>query len=149
MVRVVDEGLFPQPRAALWKFLDLHLQDESIHAIHPAVLDQRTLRTDGEEVRLTRTLQARGRAKAVGWKITAHRPDWQKWEIVEAPEGPMAVGSYLLNRYTEVPGGTQVASEADITLTGIPRLFQRRILRRVFDDLDREDLAYLAAHPIE
>ena len=147
MVRLVDEGVFPRSREQLWKFLDLHTADDVIHSIHRGVLDQRTLSTSGEEILLARTLDARGKARAVRWKITAHRPDWIRWEIVEAPEGPMALGSYLLNRYSDDPGGTRVQTESEIRIVGVPGFLQKRVVRGVLAEIDREDLAYLAAHP--
>jgi hypothetical protein len=148
MVRLVEEGLFPYPRPTLWKFLDLHTRDDLIHEIHPGVLEQRTLRHKGEEFLFARTLNARGKYRAVKWRITSKAPDWLRWEITEAPEGPMTPGSYVMNRYSEAPGGTHVATEIEITVRGVPGFLQRRVVRRVLDDIDAEDLAYLKAHPI-
>jgi hypothetical protein len=147
MARYVDEGVFPLPREALWKFLELHVRDDTISQIHPGVLRQETISAANDEYLMRRTLDARGTPRTVLWKIRYHRPDWARWETTEAPEGPFVAGSHLENHYTEDPGGTRIRTDVDIALRGVPGLFQKRIVRSVIGTIDDEDLAYVRAHP--
>jgi hypothetical protein len=147
MARYVDEGVFPVSREALWNFLELHLRDDTISQIHKGVLRQETVSTAHDEHLMRRTIDARGTPRTVLWKITYHRPDRSGWEITEAPEGPFEPGSHVVNHYTEVPGGTQIRTEVDLRIRGVPGLFQKRVVRSVLRTIDDEDLAYLRAHP--
>jgi hypothetical protein len=59
----------------------------------------------------------------------------------------MTVGSWVSNRYSEVPGGTLVVTEGDITVLGFPRFLQKRLARTVLNRIDAQDQAYLRKNP--
>lgn len=149
MVHLRDDGVFPYPRDVLWRFLDLHVRDDRIRSIHPSVLAQRTVSASPTQVVLDRTLVARGREYPVTWTITTDRPSTLRWEIPTAPQGPFVPGSYVANRYTEVPGGTRVETEVEMSIVGVPRFLQTLLVRRVLREIDGEDLAYLRSHRLE
>ncbi len=141
MVAYKDEGVFPVPPDVLWNLIQSHLDDQTISRIHPLVLSQQTVsRTDSEAI-VDRTIDARGKPMRSKWRVTYHRPDSYRWEVLDG-EGPWAVGSYLENRYSPAPGGTLIHSRGDLKITVIPFFLpQRSIIRRVLGDLDTEDLA--------
>jgi hypothetical protein len=144
MVELQDSFVFPAPPATLWRLLEAHLDPAQITAIHPLVRSQALARREGDAVVLRRTIDARGRRLTSEWRVTAHPPDVNRWEILTS-EGPYATGSWLENRYVPVPGGTRVDTRSDLRITVLPFFLpQRPVIRRVFDSLDREDTAYLA-----
>jgi hypothetical protein len=147
MVKFSDEGTLPVPRDRLWRFLELHARDDAVGQIHPGILRQQTQSSSAGEYRVARMIDARGTPCPTQWKITYRVPDYSAWEIVEAPNGPMTVGSRVENHYSDVPGGTRIRTDVDLTIARLPRLFQKRIVRRVLRGIDDEDLAYLTTHP--
>jgi hypothetical protein len=143
VVAYASTDVFPRPIASVWEFLRLHVDDHQIHAIHPLVLRQRTARSEGNSVFVVRTIDVRGKPKESTWKITSEPPTLARWEITEG-QGPWTQGSWLENRYTEVPGGTQIETRGEITILGLPFfLSQRKWVTKVLDQIATEDLAFL------
>jgi polyketide cyclase/dehydrase/lipid transport protein len=141
MVVYEDDGIFAAPPDAVWALLQAHLDDGRVHSIHPLILTQRTISQSGPEVLVDRTIDVRGRSMRSTWKITYRPPDFARWDIVES-EGPWASGSYLENRYSAAPGGTRIQTHGDLSISVLPFFLpQRFTIRRVFDRLEREDLA--------
>lgn len=141
MVVYEDDGVFPATPEIVWTLLQAHLDDERIHSIHPLVLTQHTLSRLGSETIVERTIDARGKSMRSKWKITYLPPEVARWEIVES-EGPWAVGSYIENRYAPVPGGTRIRTRGDLKISVLPFFLpQKSMIRRVFDQLNAEDIA--------
>jgi hypothetical protein len=147
VARYSDEGLFPLSREKLWEFLNLHANTDIIPRIHPDIHTQRVVSSSGGEVVLAREIEFRGKVRPNTWKVTSNPPDTQRWDILEAPEGPMKAGSWLANRYSDAPGGTMIVSEGDITVLGVPGFLQKRIARTVMNRIDGQDRTYLRDHP--
>jgi hypothetical protein len=141
MARYAARGVLPADRTRLWALLRSHLEESSIRRIHPDVTGQRSLQDSGNDHVLERTIRARGRELRSTWKLTYVPPSLTRWEIVGG-DGPFAVGSYLVNRYSDDPAGTLVETEGDLRILGVPFL-QGFLLRRVFDHIDAEDRAEL------
>ncbi|MCI4351868.1 MAG: SRPBCC family protein [Thermoplasmata archaeon] len=141
MVAYQDDDMFPAPPDVLWKLLDAHLDDSAIRRIHPLILSQRTLNRNGMETIVERTIDARGKSLKSKWKITYNRPQTARWEVFES-EGPWAVGSYVVNRYSAAPGGTRIESRGDLKITVLPFFLpQKLVIRSVFGRLHNEDIA--------
>ncbi len=147
MAKYSDRGVLPVSRDKLWKFLNLHVKDEVIPLIHPDVVSQTILRQSPGEVVVARGINFRGKVRPNTWKLTSNPPDHLRWEVLEAPEGPMAAGTWVDNRYSDVPGGTLIVTEGDVTVLGAPRLFQKRIARIALGRIDAQDQAYLRKNP--
>ena len=141
MVAYRDDTVFPAPADVLWKLLDAHMDDGTIHRIHPLVLSQQTLSRSGAETIVQRTIDARGKSLGSKWKITYNRPGTARWEIIES-EGPWSVGSYVENRYSAAPGGTLIQSRGELKITVLPFFLpQGMMIRSIFSKLHDEDIA--------
>lgn len=147
MVEYTDEGLFPLARPALWKFLETHADPAVITQIHPDILRQVIVSRTDSEVVADRLIRARKKQLTSRWKLTSEKPDRQRWDIIGG-DGPMAVGSWLSNTYSDAPGGTFVRTQAEITIVGVPGFLQRRLVRSVIRGIDHQDLAYLHDHSL-
>ncbi len=143
MVAYEFDQLFPFPRDRLWKLLNDHLDDQLITKIHPLVKESRTVSREGHTTVFDRKIDARGKILTSQWRVTAKPPDSFRWEIVTS-EGPYASGSWMESHYAEESGGTRIRSGGDLKITVLPFFIpQGPIIRRVFDDIDAEDQAYL------
>lgn len=148
MAHYSGEGGMPVSRARLWEFLLLHADAGVIGQIHPEVIDQRVVRSSPAEALLERTLRfGRDRTRTSTWKVTTQPPDMFRWEIVGG-EGPLEIGSWVENHYTDgSDGSTQVRTEGELSIHGIPRFLQKTAVRRALNSIDGQDVAYLRAHP--
>src|SRR5580700_7812947 len=131
MATYADQGLIAVPKDRLWQLIRLHEDDSQVTRIHPDILSQNTLSRSGNEVVVERKLKTPGGSKSSTWRLTSQPPDGYRFEILGG-EGPFTEGSFMQNRYTEVPQGTQVDSHGEFTLLGVPRIgfLQKRIVRR-------------------
>lgn len=143
MVSYESDQLFPFPRERVWKLLNDHLDDAMITKIHPLVQQSRTISRDSNSVVFERMIDARGKILSSQWKITSRPPDTYRWDIVTS-NGPYTAGSWMQSTYTEEAGSTRIRSRGELKISVLPFFFpQRPILRRVLDDIDAEDQAYL------
>lgn len=147
MARYSDEGVIPISRERLWQFLDLHTRADSITLIHPGVVSQRIITQSESEVVVAREIEFRGTARPNTWKLTSHPPDSLRWEVLEAPQGPMQPGTWVENHYSDVPGGTRIVTEGEIAVVGVPRFLMSRIARSVMNRIDKQDRDYLRQNP--
>lgn len=147
MAHYSDEGGIQISRAKLWEFLGLHSDPATITAIHPEVLRQRVVSSSPSEIVLERTLEIpRNRTMDSTWKVSLNPPEMFRWEIIGG-EGPMEIGSWVENHYTDAPeGSTWVKTEAEIRVQKIPGFLQKTAMRRVLNSIDAQDVAYLRAH---
>jgi hypothetical protein len=137
------EGLFPFPRNRLWELLGAHRDPEQISRIHPLVRSQRTVSAESNTMVVDRTIEARGKEYASRFKMVQDPPVMTRWEVVSG-DGPWANGSWLENRYRDAPGGTWVESSGDLRIQVLPFFLpQKSFIRRVLDEIDAEDVAYL------
>lgn len=104
MVKVTDDGLFPAPRAKVWKLIEAHGTD--LQGIHPSVKSFKPLNKEGTMVE--QVWDMGGQTTKMVLKITPNPPNTLTLEFVE---GPMT--GKMLNTYTEVPGGTKVETVCD------------------------------------
>jgi hypothetical protein len=145
MVVYEEDGVFPATPDLLWKLLERHLDDVAIHQIHPLVLTQHTWSHAGPETIVERAIDVRGKSMRSKWKITYTRPTMARWDILES-EGPWAPGSFVENRYSPAPGGTRIQTRGELKINVLPFFLpQKGLIRRLFDDLDKEDRAALNA----
>jgi hypothetical protein len=136
MVKVTEDGIFPVPRAKVWKLIEAHGTD--IQTIHPNIKSTRPLRKEGNSEVNEQQVDMNGQTVKLVLKVTPNPPDTLTLEFLE---GPMT--GKMVNRYTEVAGTTKVVTEADMKsqmmddkqLEGAVRQF----LNNGFDD----DLRYL------
>jgi hypothetical protein len=144
MVRFQDEGILPAPRAAVGKLLEAHLDDASIGKIHPLIVEQSTEQRGADATIVRRVIDARGRRLRSRWKLTCHRPDSYRWEVLDG-EGPWRAGSFVENRYADDPAGTRMTTTGELHISVLPFFLpQGRVIRRVLNDIHVEDVAYLA-----
>ena len=143
MVEIQEEAVFPAPREALWKLLSAHLDDAAISRIHPLLKSQKTVSQSGTETILDRWTDVRGKVLRSRWKVTARTPELYRWEILDG-DGPWTPGSYVENVYSAVASGTQIRSRGALKISVLPFFLpQKSIIRKVLDQLDSEDLAFL------
>ena len=147
MAQYADQGVIPVSRDKLWTFLNLHTNNDVIPIIHPDVVTQTIVRQTEGEVVVARGINFRGKVRPNTWRLTSNPPDSLRWEVLEAPEGPMAAGSWVANRYTDTPGGTLVVTAGDVTVLGFPRFLQKRIARAALNRIDAQDQLYLGKNP--
>ena len=147
MVAYEDDTVFPAPRAAVWRLLDAHREDDRIGRIHPLISGQKTLDRSDTESTVERWIDVRGKGMRSVWKLTYRPPESARWEVVES-QGPWAPGSYVDSRYLEVDGGTLIQARGDLKISVLPFFLpQRSTVRKVLDDIHNEDVAYLTRAP--
>ncbi|HTS33105.1 MAG TPA: hypothetical protein VMI55_04105 [Thermoplasmata archaeon] len=143
MVDYHDEAMLPFPRQRIWQLIEAHRDPAQIGRIHPLVRNQEVESTRADETVVLRTIDVRGELRRSTWRLTSQPPEMFRWEILES-DGPWAEGTWLENRYSEVPGGTRIESRGKLKVSVIPFLIpQGPVIRRVLSDLDVEDAAYL------
>jgi hypothetical protein len=142
-LEIHEEAVFPVMREAIWKLLAAHLDDAAISRIHPLLTAQKTISRDDSQVLLDRWTNVRGKVLRSRWKVTVRPPELYRWDIVEG-EGPWTPGNFIENTYASVDSGTQVRSRGDLKISVVPFFLpQKSLIRRVLDQLDSEDLAFL------
>lgn len=147
MAEYASDDVFPAPREKVWALLKAHLDPALATRIHSKILTQTEVSRDGDAVVVEREIDARGRRLRSRWKITLRPPELGRWEIVDG-EGPYAPGSFIESQYSEAPGGTRIVAHGKLKITVLPFFLpQGPVARRVMDDIDREDRAYLASTP--
>jgi hypothetical protein len=146
MVRYTDESTVPVARDRIWRLLELHAQDDQITRVHPEVVSQQTLSQAPGEYTAKRSVKILRKLATATWKVTSAPPDRYRWEVLDG-NGPWTAGSYLSIQYADVPGGTRLTTEGDLTVVGIPGFLQNRIVRLVLGRIDNEDAAFLAKSP--
>ncbi|HTP54964.1 MAG TPA: SRPBCC family protein [Thermoplasmata archaeon] len=146
MVRYTDDTTVPVPRERLWRLLDLHSQDAVIPRIHPEVVSQETVSQKPGEYVVKRGVKVIRKVATANWKVTYQAPDRFRWEILDG-NGPWSAGSYLSVAYSDVPGGTRMVSEGELTVVGLPGFLQNRIVRSALARVHDEDAEYLSQNP--
>src|SRR3990172_2553585 len=142
------EGTVPLGLADLWRLLSLHMDEDTIRAIHPWMLSGSVLRDEGRasyrDVVLPsrhvvdRVIRVAGRRVRDTWTYTIEPPTSFTYEI-RSPEGLVSTR----NTYRQEGFGTRVLTEARLEFGRVPGFIQRRIGSRLLDRADTEDLAYL------
>jgi len=143
------EGTVPLGLTDLWRLLSLHMDEDTVHAIHPWMLEGRVLRDEGrasyEDVVLPsrhvvdRVIRVAGRTVRDTWTYQIEPPHSFAYEI-RSPEGLV---STVRNTYHEEASGTRVVTDATLEFGRVPRFVQRRIGGGLLDRADAEDLAFL------
>jgi len=149
MVSLRMEGLVPIPLADLWRLFWLHLDEDTIRAIHPWILrgrvvgDEGPLRYGGLEFPnrhvAEREIRIAGRTLQNTWTYHIAPPHTFSYEI----RGSAGFVSSFINSYREEGSGTRVVTEADLHIGRVPGFLQRRIARRLLTRADREDVTYV------
>ena len=81
MVKVTDDGLFPVPRAKVWKLIEAHGTD--LQAIHPGVKSFKLLRKEGNSDVVEQHMDMNGRDVKVVLKLTPNPPDKLTLDFLE------------------------------------------------------------------
>ncbi len=105
MVKVTDDGLFPVPRAKVWKLIEAHATDAQ--TIHPRIKSIKPLNKEGDM--LEQVWDMNGQATKIVLKVTPNPPNTLTIDFLE---GPMT--GKMVNTYTEVSGGTKVVTACDM-----------------------------------
>ncbi len=145
MVHFEDEEIVPFSPATIWRALQEHTTTEIVH-IHPEIIAQKVVRSEGKTMVLERTIRIRGKSLNSTWEVTTAPPSRLEWRVV-AGEGPLAPGSFLTITYEPVPAGTRLHATGELKVVGIPFFLQRKAVRTVLDQISGQDAAYLKAHP--
>ena len=145
MVHFEDEEIVPFSPATIWRALQEHTTTEIVH-IHPEIIAQKVIRSEGKTMVLERIIKIRGKWLHSTWEVTTIPPSRLEWKVV-AGEGPIATGSFLTLTYEPVPAGTRVRATGEIKVVGIPFFLQRKAVRVVLDQISGQDAAYLNSHP--
>jgi len=142
------EGLVPLSLHDVWRLLWLHLDEETVRAIHPWI-NGRVVRDEGQVTYngltfptrhvMEREVRIAGRTLHNTWTYLIAPPASFDYEIV----GVEGFRSMIRNAYREEPSGTRIATDAELAIGRLPGFLQRRIAGRLFGRADAEDLAYL------
>jgi hypothetical protein len=147
MVEYEESDLFPFPRDRLWKLLQAHNDPATIGRIHPLIQRQSIVAQNGDETTLRRSIAIRGKSLTSDWRITFRPPDLSKYEILSS-EGPWSEGSSVENHYSDNPVGTMIRSRIKLHIKVLPFFLpQKAMARRILNNIDREDRAFLAQLP--
>lgn len=136
MVKVTDDGLFPVPRAKVWKLIEAHGTD--LQTIHPGVKSFKDLRKEGNSDVREQHMDVNGQTVKFVIKFTANPPDKLTIDFLE---GPMQ--GKMVNNYTEVSGGTKVVTEADMKSPMMDDKQLEGAVRQFLDNNFNDDLRYL------
>lgn len=105
MVKVTDEGLFPVSREKVWQLIQAHTTDPQ--GIHPTLKSVKPLNKEGSKVE--QQWDMNGQTVKMVLEITPNPPNTLTLEFLEGP-----VTGKMVNKYTEVSGGTKVVTECDM-----------------------------------
>ncbi len=136
MAKLTDDGLFPVPRAKVWKLIEAHQTD--FQTIHPSATSVKPLRKEGNSDVVEQQWDMNGQTVKVVSKFTANPPNTLTIDFLE---GPM-VGK-MVNNYTEVAGGTKVVTECDMKSQSMDERQLERTLREFLGNGLDDDLRYL------
>ncbi len=149
MVRLRMEGIVPMGLRDVWRLLWLHLDEDTVRAIHPWVLSGRVVGHEGQgsyaDLRfptrhiVDRQVRVARRALQNTWTYRIVPPMTFAYEI----RGSEGFASTISNTYSEVAGGTRIVTEASLGIGRVPGFLQRPVVGRLLERTDREDLAYL------
>lgn len=134
MVKVTDEGVFPVPRAKVWKLIEAHGTD--LQGIHPDVKSVKPL--DKEMTTFEQTRNVNGQNIKMVIKVTPSPPDKLTLEFLE---GPMT--GKIVNTYTEVSAGTRVVSECDFKSPMMDDKQLEGAVRQTLNNGFDDDIRYL------
>ena len=134
MVKVVDDGLFPCSREKVWQLIQAHQTD--VYNIHPAIKSTKPLNKEGDTVEQEWEMGGQ-RVKLVA-KFTPNPPDTLTIEFLQ---GPMT--GKIVNRYTEVSGGTKVVTECDMKSSFLDDKQLEGMVKKFLDDGYSDDMRYL------
>lgn len=136
MVKVTDDGLFPVPRAKVWKLIEAHGTDAQ--TIHPSIKSVKPLRKEGNSDVVEQQWDMNGQTVKVVVKFTANPPNTLTLDFLE---GPML--GKMVNTYTEVTGGTKVVTECDMKSQFMDDKQLEGTVRQFLDNGFGDDLRYL------
>ena len=146
------EGVVPLGLGDLWRLISLHMDEDTIRAIHPWMLSGRVLRDEGrvsyEDAVLPsrhvvdRVIRVAGRQVRDTWTYTIEPPTSFTYEI-RSREG---LASTVKNDYRQEGSGVRVRTDANLEFGRVPSFLQRRIGGRLLTRADDEDLAYVGRH---
>jgi hypothetical protein len=146
------EGTVPLGLRDLWRLISFHMDEDTIHAIHPWMLSGLVLRDEGraayEDVVLPsthvadRVIQVAGRNVHDTWTYTIEPPTSFMYEI----RSPKGLVSTVRNTYRQEGTGVRVLTDAHLEFGRVPGFIQRRVGGRLLERADEEDLAYLKRH---
>ena len=146
------DGLLPISLADLWRILWLHLDEDTIRAIHPWMLRGRVVRDEGQRTHeglqfphthvADREIRIAGRTLQNTWTYEIDPPHTFRYDV----RGSEGFVSSFRNTYQGEGLGTRVVTMADLHIGRVPGFLQRRIARRLLTRADEEDLAYIRRH---
>jgi hypothetical protein len=134
MVKVIDDGVFPAPRAKVWKLIEAHGTDPQ--GIHPNLKSVKPLNTQGDLVE--QTWDMNGQTVKLVLKLTPAPPDKLTLEFREGP-----ITGTMVNTYSDVPGGTKVVTEADMKSQVMDDKQVEATVRQIMDSGFADDVKYL------
>ena len=134
MVKVTDDGLFPVSREKVWKLIEAHGTDAQ--QIHPDIKSTKPL--DAQMTTIEQTREMNGQLVRTVLKVIPSPPNKLTLEFLE---GPMT--GRMVNTYTEVPGGTKVVTECDMTSQVMDDRQLEGALRERLNNSFHEDIRYL------
>lgn len=143
------EGLLPIGMEDLWRLLSLHMDEDTVRAIHPWVLLGRVVADEGRQTYgslsfpvkhvVEREIRIARRTLQNTWTYRIAPPNAFGYEI----RGTAGFVSTFTNAYREDGAGVRVTTDANLDIGRVPGFLQRRIANRFLGRADEEDLAYV------
>src|SRR2546430_7214520 len=143
------EDIFPLPLDDTWDLLHAHVDEGGLRKIHPRFITGQSVR-DGELVEFhghifprekvaERVIRIGGRPSKSTWSYRIEPPDRYAYEVA-FPNGSVL---RVDNTYSPTKGGTLVKTNGEVSLKRVPSFLAVWIVKRSFNQSDREDLAYV------
>src|SRR2546422_3977234 len=149
MIPLRMEAVLPIGLGDLWRLLWLHLDEDTLRAIHPWILRGRVVRDEGgvtyagqtfpETHVVEREIRIARRTLRNTWTYRIAPPNTFRYEI----RGVDGFSSTFTSTYQEASSGTRVITDAELGIGRVPAFLQRRIANRLLSRADVEDLAYV------
>ena len=143
------EDIFSLSLDDTWDLLHAHVDEARLRKIHPRIISGQSIR-EGESVEFhghsfprekvaERVIRIGGRPSKSRWSYRIEPPETYAYEVA-FPNGSVL---RVDNTYSPTKGGTLVKTTGEVSLKRVPSFLAVWIVKRSFNQSDREDLAYV------
>ena len=143
------EDIFPLSLDDTWDLLHGHVDETRLRKIHPRIISGQSIR-EGESVEFhghsfprekvaEQVIRIGGRPSKSIWSYRIEPPERYAYEVA-FPNGSVL---RVDNTYSPTKGGTLVKTNGEVSLKRVPSFLAVWIVKRSFNQSDREDLAYV------
>ena len=143
------EDIFSLSLDDTWDLLHAHVDEARLRKIHPRIISGQSIR-EGESVEFhghsfprekvaERVIRIGGRPSKSRWSYRIEPPETYAYKVA-FPNGSVL---RVDNTYSPTKGGTLLKTNGEVSLKRVPSFLAVWIVKRSFNQSDREDLAYV------